>query len=68
MKLKPCPCGEIPENLSIDDSDCKWFTCCGDCCGEWFIEFRSGYLSMERDKEKIMEMATDEWNETKRAK
>lgn len=67
MKLKPCPCGEVPTELSIDCSDCKWFSCCGNCCGEWSIEFRSDYLRWDKEEKKITAMAVKAWNETKRA-
>lgn len=48
MNIKPgefasCPCGEIPERLCIVEQDCKWALVAGNCCGDWHIEFSTGY-------------------------
>ena len=66
-ELKPCPCGKIPETLAIEtayDRD-KWGYVCGDCCGQWEIEFKTNYLSHgDPDLQKI---AANAWNSAPRA-
>ena len=65
--LLSCPCGETPGRLIIHDGDCcKWAYCCGDCCGDWFIEFRTNYLDAGSDE--IYARAVDAWNATPREK
>ena len=61
MKIARCPCGKIPEKLIITETDQspKWRICACDQCGEWMIEFRSGYSDSEKE---IMEKAIKEWN------
>ena len=64
-KLKPCPCGKIPPDLSIVDNGSKWAYVYGDCCGEWHIEFRTMYNSIESTKCK--KLAIEAWNNSSRA-
>jgi len=60
--LKPCPCGKVPTELNITDAGQggKWAYACGDCCGEWNVEFRTQYLDL--DSEACKRIARDEWN------
>ena len=66
MNLKPCPCGKIPDKLHISDAGQggKWANATGNCCGEWTIEFRTGYHSL--DSEKCMKFAIEDWNNAPR--
>ena len=67
MMLKPCPCGKIPEELCIDgDRTYKWAYVYGSCCGEWNIEFRSGYN--DANSKQCMDLATEAWNKAPRKK
>ena len=61
-ELAPCPCGEIPEKLRVEDSDLmgKWARVKGYCCGEWTIEFRAYFHPI--GSEKIMLLAREAWN------
>lgn len=63
-RLRPCACGCIPEILSITESGCsKWaWASCG-ACGEWAIEFRTGY---SQDPEELERLAVDAWNRAPR--
>lgn len=67
IDLAPCPCGETPTKLTITENGqgMKYALASGNCCGEWFVEFRSGYF--ERDTEECMRRAINGWNSTKRA-
>jgi len=63
--LKKCGCGKIPKGLSIiTSSGGKWAFTCGDCCGEWFIEFRLDYNDI--DSEEANALAVKWWNEAPR--
>jgi len=64
--LKECPCGEIPNALSVTDAGQggKWALVSGFCCGEWMLEFRTNYHGIETSE--CMELAIECWNETKR--
>ena len=65
--IERCPCGQIPDHLIIAEGQCsKWAYVSGVCCGEWNVEFRTGYRAL--DDPKLMEEAIDEWNEAKRSK
>lgn len=66
MKLKRCPCGQLPERLSVvDATSSKWAYATPSCCNEWLFEFRTQY---ERDPNKISELAEQAWNAMPRAK
>ena len=41
--LKPCPCGQTPAALNTKDSGTRWNEVSGNCCGEWWVEFRAMY-------------------------
>ena len=64
--LAPCPCGQIPKKLFIIDSGqgMKWANVCGDCCGEWSIEFRTLYKPFESNE--CMDLAIKAWNDAPR--
>ena len=65
MKLKPCPCGKTPNKLCVSESNTsKWGYVCGDCCGEWNVEFRTDYRRL--DTKECMELAIEEWNSAPR--
>jgi len=65
-ELKRCPCGEIPDQLSVafNGQGAKWATASGDCCGFWEVEFRTEYESIESDK--CNQFAQQAWNDAKR--
>ena len=60
--LAPCPCGNIPTVLGVDDLgySSKHARVSGNCCGEWSIEFRTNYAA--HDSEEIMRRAREAWN------
>lgn len=66
-EIKPCPCGETPKELGLNynGQGSKWATAVGTCCGEWEVEFRTGYEAL--DSEKCMEYALEAWNRAPRA-
>jgi hypothetical protein len=63
--LKPCPCGETPTELFIQDTGQggKYADVYGNCCGDWKIEFRQQYTTGDE----ATELATDAWNKASRA-
>ena len=65
-KLKACPCGKIPKELSITDAGqgSKWAYVMGDCCGDWEIEFRTEYSALDSDE--CMALAIEGWNAAQR--
>lgn len=63
--LKPCPCGETPNAVGIEaDSIQKWAFVYGDCCSEWYVEFRTEYNSPTSPE--CLALATEAWNEAPR--
>lgn len=66
IKPKPCPCGRVPENLFISRYDYvgKFAHVCGDCCGEWIIEFGADYLPV--DSPECIALAIKAWNDAGR--
>jgi hypothetical protein len=65
--IKPCPCGATPTKLYISgnyDGD-KYAVVNGGCCGDWEIEFRTGYYPWHSDE--CQEYALQAWNAAKRA-
>ena len=63
--LKPCPCGQTPKTLIIQEGQaCKYAWVGGGCCGEWFVEFRTNYHGL--DTAKCMEQAAAAWNGSER--
>jgi hypothetical protein len=68
LDLRPCPCGQTPDDLVItgDGSRPKWATAAGNCCTEWDIEFRNGYLPLASDE--CRELAAEAWNSAPRGR
>ncbi len=65
-KLLSCPCGKIPAKLCLaqNGQGSKWASAtCGEC-GEWSIEFRTGYHAL--DSEECMKFAIEGWNNAPR--
>lgn len=67
-QLKPCPCGDVPKKLEIYHAGHttldKWAWVSESCCGQWNIEFRTNYHSL--DSSECMTCAISVWNGTKR--
>lgn len=65
--IKPCPCGQTPSELGIDadHEQPKWALVYGDCCGEWHVEYKNGYLPL--DEPEAMRLARQAWNDAPRA-
>ena len=67
LKLARCPCGEVPERLSIQpDGGGKYAFASGYCCGEWHIEFRAQHH--KPDSPECAVLAAQAWNDAPRAK
>ena len=68
-KLKPCFCGETPEQLSIqpidplNDGRSKYAYCFCGTCGEWSVEFRADY----KNDDEMYDLAVKTWNNAPRA-
>jgi len=64
--IKPCPCGKTPNKLSLsyNGQGTKYASACGNCCGEWFIEFRTGHHSL--NSKECIDRAISGWNDTTR--
>ena len=67
-ELAPCPCGEIPEKLRVEESDLmgKWALVNGYCCGEWSVEFRAYFNPI--GSEESNRLAREAWNAAPRGK
>lgn len=67
--LKPCPCGKTPPALGfIDGQSAKYGFVVPLCCGEWHIEFRTGYKQLESaHKDEIEKLMVDAWNKAPRS-
>ena len=67
-EIAVCPCGDIPTVLCVDDLgySSKHARVSGNCCGEWSVEFRTGYA--EPGSEEIDFMAREAWNAAPRGK
>jgi hypothetical protein len=64
-KLKKCPCGRYPESLFISQTQSSsWGEACGNCCGEWNIEFRS--VNHDPFSKESYERAIEYWNDMPR--
>lgn len=61
-ELLSCPCGSVPTALNLLGSSQggKWALASGNCCGEWFVEFRTDYHSL--DSSDCMSLAVTSWN------
>lgn len=62
--LLSCPCGQFPKELHISGEGSKWAFVSGDCCDEWFVEFRTQYH--KHDSPECMKLAIIEWNRAQR--
>lgn len=63
--LNVCPCGKVPVSLFISPGgSCKRAYVCGECCGEWNIEFRTQYH--ELDSAECEDLAREAWNDATR--
>lgn len=61
-----CPCGKIPEHLSIQCfGSYKYALVYGSCCGEWMIEFR--VPAYDPDSPDAADAALEAWNKAPRA-
>ena len=66
-KLKPCPCGKIPEVLAmVQGSTDRWGYVSGNCCGEWEVEFRTSFHKI--DSYECLVEAIKYWNQAPRTK
>lgn len=64
--LAPCPCGRPLEELIITEGIGSYAYVCGMCCGEWNIEFHTGFTDL--DSEECKQKAKAAWNRALRAK
>lgn len=64
QEIAMCPCGATPTDLSISDQGGKWSTVCGNCCGEWLIEFRTQYPELDPTDRiaSVRKLAVNAWN------
>lgn len=64
--ILPCPCGQIPASLVIDREykRSKWANVSAPCCGEWSVEFHTGY----KEDSELNEIAREAWNNAPRDK
>jgi len=63
-ELRKCACGAVPETLSIMEGGCsKYAWCACRVCGEWSIEFRTGYT---QDLDELKKLAAEAWNKAPR--
>lgn len=63
-ELAPCPCGAIPECISVQENGQGWkyMLAVPSCCGEWLLEFHTHYKSGEE----LIELAERAWNSAPR--
>jgi hypothetical protein len=64
--LLPCPCGKTPQRLIVEaEGDRpKWARVSGNCCGEWMIEYRNAYTTLNTaEADRIAMLA---WNRAPR--
>ncbi len=66
-ELARCPCGSTPSALNVagEFTSPKYATVCGNCCGEWQIEFRNGHTEIGGPDSTAK--ATKAWNDAIRA-
>jgi hypothetical protein len=67
-ELLPCPCGKTPTALNLYAGHVagKYACASGNCCDEWFVEFRANYMQLAWDGA-LKDIATKAWNESPRA-
>ena len=65
MNLNPCPCGEVPTDLCINEgSTHRWVYVSGNCCGVWEMEVRVNFHPI--DSQQTKDAAISAWNEAPR--
>ncbi len=63
--LARCPCGEVPDEVgTMSGVSSKHAWVGGNCCGEWFVEFRTNYEPIGSPER--MALATKAWNKANR--
>lgn len=65
-ELKPCPCGKVPERLSIMDGSTYRWRYVGCPCDEWWIEASVRYAD-RNDADAIYALCVDAWNAAPRS-
>ena len=64
-RLKPCPCGQTPSRLLLEEGHTrKYAWVAGNCCGIWNVEFRTNYHDLQT--EDAMKLAIAAWNDASR--
>jgi hypothetical protein len=64
-RLKKCPCGQVPEDLTLCSGACtSWGYAAGNCCNEWSIEFRLGTARI--DSPEASALARAAWDQAPR--
>jgi len=64
-KLETCPCGDTPNSLIIaEGKSLRYAFVYGDCCNEWFIEFKTYNHTPESDESMVN--AITAWNNAMR--
>ena len=68
LALKPCPCGKTPESLHFTEGhSSKYGFVSAACCGDWMIEFRTGYNQFKPEhKTELEELMAEAWNNAPR--
>ena len=64
MTLAPCPCGKVPNSLTIVPEDREYAFALGACCGEWHVKFRTNYKPLHSPE--CMALAQAAWNDAPR--
>ena len=64
MNLKPCPCGKTPDSIGVMENGygSKYALAVPDCCGDWTLDFNTGYKSGDELKAR----AEKAWNNAPR--
>jgi len=61
--LRPCPCGETPEELIlVEGSSAGSAFVSGSCCDEWLVEFRTRYYDLTADNPEMEKRMVAAWN------
>jgi len=65
-QLKRCPCGTVPTALGTSDTGQggKYANTYGICCGDWEVEFRTNYHSVNSSE--YQDLAIKAWNNATR--
>lgn len=66
-KLKPCPCGRVPNALfKLYNTDTSCWDACGSCCRMWSVSFL-GTKANASDDGRAERDAVRAWNKAPRA-